>query len=45
VLSGKLHFGTLNEMQELLEKENIKVINDKVENFKNIFWDPVSALL
>ncbi len=45
VLTGKLHFGTLNEMQELLEKENIKVLNDKVENFKNIFWDPVSELL
>ena len=27
-------------MQALLEKDGVKVKNDKVVDFKNIFWDP-----
>jgi methylated-DNA-protein-cysteine methyltransferase-like protein len=27
-------------MQQLLENEGIKVEDDKVLDFKNIFWDP-----
>jgi methylated-DNA-protein-cysteine methyltransferase-like protein len=30
-------------MQRRLEKENIKVENDQVVDFKKVFWDP-SAL-
>lgn len=44
VLSGKHHFETPFHMQELLEKEKIKVKNDKVVDFKNIFWDPADEL-
>ncbi len=40
MLSGKHHFGAPNEMQKRLEKEGIKVENDQVVNFKNVFWDP-----
>ncbi len=40
LLSGILHFGSSDMMQQLLENEGIKVVNDKVLNFKNIFWDP-----
>jgi len=29
MLSGKAHFGTPTKMQELLEKEKIKVVDDK----------------
>lgn len=38
-LSGKAHFGG-NRMQELLEKEGITVVDDLIENFDTIFWDP-----
>lgn len=31
-------------MQELLEKEGVQVKNDKVVNFKEIFWDPNTEL-
>lgn len=40
LLSGKHHFGSENLMQELLESEGIAVIEDKVQDFKNKFWDP-----
>jgi methylated-DNA-protein-cysteine methyltransferase-like protein len=40
LLSGKFHFGSSDMMQQLLENEGIKVEDDKVLDFKNIFWDP-----
>ena len=40
MLSGKHHFGDPDEMQRLLEKEKIKVVNDQVQDFKRVFWDP-----
>ena len=44
LLTGKHHFKTPTEMQELLEKEKIKVENDQVVEFKKIFWDPMIEL-
>jgi len=44
LLSGKHHFETPFKMQELLEKEKIKVINDTVVDFKHLFWNPAEAL-
>jgi len=43
-LTGKHHFATPYQMQELLEKEKIKVKNDKVVEFKKLFWDPTENL-
>jgi methylated-DNA-protein-cysteine methyltransferase-like protein len=40
LLTGKFHFGSADLMQQLLENEGVKVENDKVVDFKNIFWDP-----
>jgi len=40
LLTGKHHFETPYKMQELLEKEKIKVINDKIIDFKTLFWNP-----
>jgi methylated-DNA-protein-cysteine methyltransferase-like protein len=40
LLTGKFHFGSENLMQQLLENEGIRVENDKIVDFKNIFWDP-----
>jgi methylated-DNA-protein-cysteine methyltransferase-like protein len=40
LLTGKFHFKTLTQMQELLEKEGVKVKEDKIIEFKKHFWDP-----
>ncbi len=40
MLTGKHHFATPYLMQELLEKEGIKVENDKIVNFNKYYWDP-----
>ena len=40
MLTGKMHFGSPDEMQRLLEKEKIKVENDQVQDFERLFWDP-----
>src|SRR5688500_10262669 len=39
LLSGKHHFETPYKMQELLEKEKVIVKNDKILNFKEVYWD------
>ncbi len=44
LLSGKMHFATPTQMQELLEKEKIGVSEEKVVAFKSLFWDPVTQL-
>ncbi len=44
LLSGKLQFDTPYQMQELLEKEKIKIKRDKVVDFNNIYWDPTEEL-
>lgn len=44
LLSGKHHFATPYLMQELLEKEKIKVENDRVVDFAKRFWDPAREL-
>jgi methylated-DNA-protein-cysteine methyltransferase related protein len=44
LLSGKMHFAYPEQMQELLEKEGIKVVDDQVQDFDSRFWDPVKEL-
>lgn len=44
MLSGKMHFATPELMQQLLEKEGIKIENDKVVEFDTLFWDPAKEL-
>ena len=44
MLSGKMHFATPTQMEELLKKEGVLVKNDVVQNFKEIFWDPSNEL-
>ena len=39
LLTGKHHFKG-NTMQKLLEKERVKVVNDKIQRFSEVFWDP-----
>jgi len=44
LLTGKHHFETPFKMQELLEKENIKVKDNQVVDFKKLYWDPFEEL-
>ena len=44
MLTGKGHFSTPTKMQELLEKEKVKVENDTVVDFQKLFWDPAKEL-
>lgn len=44
LLTGKFHFSPPALMEELLAAEGIIVENDKVKNFKKIFWDPLKEL-
>jgi methylated-DNA-protein-cysteine methyltransferase-like protein len=44
LLTGKHHFATPDDMQKRLAKEGVKVKNDKVVDFKKVFWDPVTEL-
>jgi methylated-DNA-protein-cysteine methyltransferase-like protein len=44
MLSGKHHFNPPELMQQLLEKEGIKVKDDKIVAFEKLFWDPVKEL-
>lgn len=44
VLSAKEAFGNSNEMQKLLEEEGVNIINDRIANWKKVFWDPTEEL-
>ncbi|HEU4634511.1 MAG TPA: MGMT family protein [Flavisolibacter sp.] len=44
LLTGKIHFDYPEQMQELLEKEGVKVVEDQVVDFQKKFWDPVKEL-
>lgn len=44
LLSGKMHFNTPTQMEELLAKEKVKVVNDQVVDFEKKFWDPAVEL-
>jgi len=40
ILTGKHHFGGTTAMQQMLESEGVKVKENTVCNFREIFWDP-----
>lgn len=44
MLTGKMHFDTPTQMQELLEKDGVKVKDDTVVDFEKRFWDPAIEL-
>ena len=44
VLSGKMHFINPDEMENRLSEEGIIVVDDKIQNFKEVFWDPSHEL-
>ncbi|MDN3596206.1 MGMT family protein [Zunongwangia endophytica] len=44
ILTGKIHFGGTNAMQQLLEAEGVTVKDLKIIDFETIFWDPMQEL-
>lgn len=44
LLTGKHHFSPPEQMEQLLRKEGIKVIDDQVQDFARIFWNPALEL-
>ena len=44
LLTGKHHFDGTNLMQQLLESEGIQVVENQIQNFDGIFWDPFIEL-
>lgn len=39
MLTGKMMFAYPMQMQELLEAEGIRVVDDRVVDFKNVYWE------
>ncbi|MBE7692138.1 MGMT family protein [Tenacibaculum finnmarkense] len=44
LLTGKHHFDGTNLMQQLLESEGIVVIDNQIQNFETVFWNPTDEL-
>lgn len=44
LLTGKHHFDGTNLMQQLLENEGIVVIDNQIQDFDTVFWDPIREL-
>ncbi len=44
LLTGKIHFDYPEQMQELLEKDGVQVMDDQVVDFQKKFWDPLKEL-
>jgi len=40
LLTGKHHFDGTNLMQQLLENEGVEVVDNKIVDFKKLFWEP-----
>ena len=40
LLTGKHHFDGTNLMQQLLESEGIKVVDNQIVDFEKYFWEP-----
>lgn len=45
LLTGKHHFDGTNLMQQLLESEGIKVVDNQIQNLETVFWDPSIELI
>ena len=44
LLTGRHHYNPPEKMQQLLEKEGVRVKDNKVVDFKKLFWDPSQEL-
>lgn len=44
LLTGKHHFEGTDLMQQLLESEGVTVIENQIQDFDKLFWDPSAEL-
>jgi methylated-DNA-protein-cysteine methyltransferase-like protein len=44
LLTGKHHYDTPTQMQELLAADGIRVMDDQVQDFEKVYWDPLTEL-
>lgn len=44
LLTGKHYFPSPTRMEELLKSEGVVVKNDKVQNMKEVYWEPIKEL-
>ncbi|WP_308991421.1 MGMT family protein [Mariniflexile litorale] len=44
LLTGKHHFDGTNLMQQLLESEGVKVVENQIQDFDKVFWNPSENL-
>ena len=44
LLTGKHHYDTPTQMQEILEKEGIVISDNQIKNFEGLFWDPLTEI-
>lgn len=44
LLTGKHHFKGADTMERRLARERIKVLNNKIQRFTELFWDPSKEL-
>lgn len=44
LLTGKRHFGNSTTMEQLLENEGFIIEDDRIINFREKFWDPITEL-
>ena len=44
LLTGKMNFKTPTAMENLLKKEGVKVVGDKIQRFNDVFWNPTVEL-
>jgi methylated-DNA-protein-cysteine methyltransferase-like protein len=44
MLTGKHHFTGEHSMQNLLEAEGLNVVDDRVQDFNKVFWDPLTEV-
>lgn len=40
LLTGRQHYTTPTAMQDALEAEGVRVVDDQVQDFSQLFWDP-----
>ena len=45
MLTGKFHFDGTTLMQQLLENEGIRVVDNQVQDFEKVFWDTSKELI
>ena len=44
LLTGKHHFYGTNLMQQLLESEGVQIVDNQIQDFEKVFWDPSKEL-